>query len=211
MSPAAGQPAVRGRLHGLLAPAIARLDRELRRQQGIYEYSQSPECIFRAAIVRLDAALELEGGTIVPAGSRVIDLHLWNERIPPKDGSASLAWGRTISRRIDCSLAKLLEHIEGRPELEDVVGIRALLMFGDSEADDFLRKLAGRFGFEAIRPPKASLRDRVHQLGDNILVAMLVYAHCGELRGLSSRPGKLPLYLARPVLASHNSGMRPRR
>src|SRR5262245_26744485 len=78
---------------------IFALDSWLRRREGVFEYSQKTDCIFRAQFSRLSSDVLLSDGTIGRSGDRVIDLHLWNEQIPvaPLAGY-SLAWGCRFSR-----------------------------------------------------------------------------------------------------------------
>ena len=58
------------------------VDLDSRRQQGVFEYSHKPDCIFRAQLSRLSSDVLLSDGTFGRPGDRVVDLHLWNEQIP---------------------------------------------------------------------------------------------------------------------------------
>jgi hypothetical protein len=58
------------------------LDRWLQRLQGIFEYSHKPDCFFRISFNRLRTEVVLSDGTVGRPGDQVVELHLWNERIP---------------------------------------------------------------------------------------------------------------------------------
>jgi hypothetical protein len=59
---------------------IFALDSQLRRREGVFEYSHKPDCIFRAQFSRLSSDVLLSDGTFGRLGDRVIDLHFWNEQ-----------------------------------------------------------------------------------------------------------------------------------
>jgi len=164
-------------LQQALAPRILRLDAALRKRHGVFEFSTDRSCIFRAGIESLTRDLELAGGGKVAAGRRVLDLHLWNERVPPTDGDATLAFGRCISRLIDHSLRLVADFLNLRSDLADIVGLRARMTLGRTETTDLLVKLSGRFGFEPVIGERLSALDRAHRAGENMLILMLLFAH----------------------------------
>ena len=61
---------------------IFALDSQLRRREGVFEYSHKPDCIFRAQFSRLSSDVLLSDGTFGRPGDRVIDLHFWNDKLP---------------------------------------------------------------------------------------------------------------------------------
>ncbi len=63
-----------GRDHPWLGALIERLDRYLRRRQGVSEFTQSPDCVFRIQVARSDADVTLSDGTAVRTGDRIISL-----------------------------------------------------------------------------------------------------------------------------------------
>ena len=66
----------------LLAELVFALDRGLQRLQGIFEYTHKRDCFFRIRFNRLRTEVVLSDGTVGRRGDRVVELHLWNERIP---------------------------------------------------------------------------------------------------------------------------------
>jgi hypothetical protein len=154
------------------AKLIFALDRWLQRRGGVFEYSDKPDCIFRAQLSRLSNDVRLSDGTFGHVGDRVIDLHFWNEQIPalPMAGY-SLAWGCAFNRSIRDSLRGLVQFLMRKPELSDIRIIRANIHLAP------LERVAARHGFEAIRYRiKLSTWERMHQFGENILFFLLVLA-----------------------------------
>src|SRR5690348_13099575 len=87
---------------------VMSIDRRLREQQRIQEYSTHPECLFRIEETRADQSLRLSDGTAVRMGEPVLKLHIWNERMPEM-GSAgpTVGWARRASRAVELSLREL--------------------------------------------------------------------------------------------------------
>jgi hypothetical protein len=92
----------------LWAELIFVLDQWLQCWQGVFEYTQKQNCIFRVAFGKLNNQIVLSDGTLGFPGDRVIDLHFWNEHIPatPIQGR-SLAWGCRFKRHLTRSLREL--------------------------------------------------------------------------------------------------------
>jgi hypothetical protein len=165
----------------MLTKIIASIDRKLRAQQGIVEYSACPRCIFRMQLVSNTQTLILPDHTVIPAGARLIDLHLWNEHIPPFSGKGpTLGWARRVSADLELSLRELARLLAEDSALEDVAAISAKLAFGSAQQSEVIAHLAERFGFlRAIGPKNAhsSPAQRLHQAGENILISLLVISH----------------------------------
>lgn len=203
----------------MLSAAINRLDRSLRARQGIVEYTNSPHCIFRMEIAVSEDQIVLGDGTTVRSADRVIVLHLWNEHIPhlPPDGP-TLGWGRRLSRALECSLGELESYLATRPDLDDIVAIRAEMALTAKERNDGIIALAARYGFEPVQAARRPLSKRLHRVGENILIAMLVLAHNpASFRIDTLRRSCTPIVLSRATLRSRfaanheNSGKRSRR
>src|SRR3972149_1401622 len=84
---------------------------------GVYEFSADPECILRIRLARAPHELPLPG-SLVPAGAPVIELHLWNEHVPPMPaGGPDLAWAREATHRFIRSMGSLAGHMRQDPRL----------------------------------------------------------------------------------------------
>jgi hypothetical protein len=121
----------------------------------------------------------LADGTRVRAGDRLIDLHLWNEHLPPfPRRGPNLGWALRVSRAFDASLRELHRYIETHAELRDVMALRGNMTFGGSARGAQLGRLAARYGFEPVAaPPPRSPWQSLHRFGENILISLMVLAH----------------------------------
>src|SRR5262249_3162178 len=77
------EPAVDRRRQSWLEQLILGLDGALRHWHSVVEYTGDPTCILRIRVGRLERDLALADGTSGRCGERFIDLHLWNEQVPP--------------------------------------------------------------------------------------------------------------------------------
>jgi YkoP-like protein len=159
----------------MLRTLVTMIDEKLRASHDIREYSTSPDCIFRMEIVSSAESAVLMDGTVIRAGDRIINLHLWNEHIPtfPRAGP-TLGWALRLHRAFQTSLTELDRFLAGQPELRDIIAIRGDMSFGSTERSDQLLAMAARYGFERIKSSELSLPKRVHRFGENVLISMLV-------------------------------------
>lgn len=120
-------------------------DALVRRVQGVFEFSADPGCILRVRRSRLHRPLALAGGRF-PAGTPVLELHLWNERIPslPTTGP-DVAWATRAAHRLRGSLRELAAYVidAGTTPNAQLVGGTTILADGRG-AELLLRRL----GFE---------------------------------------------------------------
>lgn len=189
--------------HPWLAALLAVLDRRLRLRYGVREYTRSADCVFRMHVGASTAHVLLPDGTCVRAGDRVIILHLWNEQVPafPRQGP-TLGWALRITRLLDVSLRELAAYLATRTDLDDVAALYAEVSSGSPEESAQIARIMGRYGFEraALQRPR-SVSERLHRLGENILIAMMVLVHNpAALRAGSLWRDRTPLVLSRRVL-----------
>ncbi len=156
---------------------IFALDRWLCRRLGIYEYSRRADCLFRAELKRAGEAVLLCDGFTVRPGDLLLELHLWNEHIPPMGrGGPSVAWGRRTARMMDASLRELAQHLTESAHCRAVAALRVQMRLRTDRQVAQLATIFRRFGFEAVVPSAAERPGRLHLLGENILVALLILA-----------------------------------
>jgi hypothetical protein len=143
----------------------------------VYEYTGQPDCIFRTRRIEASQAITLADGTAIRPGDALLELHLWNEQVPPigRDGP-TLAWALDIKRRIRLSLDALADHVRREPDLAAVVAVFADLRLGTAEETGQITRIVARYGFET--PPGAGPAGphALRRLGENILALMLVLA-----------------------------------
>ncbi|WP_407150602.1 YkoP family protein [Bradyrhizobium sp. ORS 86] len=188
----------------ILTPLVSIIDSALRARQGIFEYSQCPHCLFRLQLSAVSRDIALADGTHLCAGSRLFNLHLWNEHIPPYPiQGPTLGWSRRMCRDFETSLEELAAFIVGNPALEDVTAVGGKMMFGSTEQTDRVAHVAKRYGFvHALCAPRGrSIAEGLHVIGENILVALIVVSHNpAAFRIKSLRRDRVPVYLRRAEL-----------
>jgi hypothetical protein len=123
---------------------IRAIDRSLRKRKNIFEFCNDPDCVFRVSVSDLSSLLHLRDGE-VPAGSKVLELHFWNEHIPPVPRQGlGLSWAVNFRRRVATSARLLGNSLREDPRLADVQavgGVTPLFTPGDGSAAEgiFLR------------------------------------------------------------------------
>lgn len=112
---------------------IRGFDRFLRWALGVFEFCNGPECLLRVRRVTLSHPVVLDG-QVFPPGSVVIELHLWNEHLPPlPPAGPTLSWAVQTQRRLKNSFRALARQMPGDPRLADarlVAGITVLPLAG---------------------------------------------------------------------------------
>jgi hypothetical protein len=182
---------------------IETVDRRLRRQLGVNEYTRSSNCVLRIQIIRNTHHLLLKDGTCVRPGERIVNLHFWNEQIPliPAAGP-TLGWARRMNVRFEQSLRELVRHLAARNDMDDVVAIRAKVALGAAARSGKISHILSRFGFEIMpQQDSPSIAGRLHQCGENILISLFVLAcNAIALRRDTLMRGRVVAYLSRRAL-----------
>lgn len=131
---------------------VRALDAVLRRSLHVQTFTDDPACILRLSPGRAREALVLEDGTQIRPGDPVIDLHFWNERVPPMpDSGPDLRWAREMFRRFVASLRLLALHLAESPSHAGVRAIRGEFGFLSGEGLDAQQDLFRRLGLEVRR------------------------------------------------------------
>lgn len=193
-----------GLTHPRLHALVFRFDRWLQRHYSVVEFSDDPNCIFRAQVETLRHGVTLSDGGQLPAGRRVLTLHLWNEHVPlmPAEG-ATLAWARRMSHCLDLSLRELAGWLSARADLADIALIRAQSVFGTAEQARQVIRITQRYGFETIGEPPPSVGERLHRFGENVLISLMVLARNPMAFRLDSlRRDRVSIAMPRTLLAS---------
>jgi len=185
--------------------AVFALDHWLCRRQGIYEYTNRSDCLFRIQLADVEQRLSLSDGSEFRAGEPMLKLHLWNEHIPPMgQRGASIAWARRMSRAVDRSLRELTYYLGRHPELSHVRVLGGDMRLGNARQRVQFVRIASRYGFESLplhSPPW--WQEVLHRLGDALLILLLVLAtnpialRRSPLRHMPSR-----VYMSRAALRS---------
>lgn len=158
---------------------VLRFDAHLRRKAKVFEYSDSPECVFRISHAASRSSYRLSDGVAVSRGDPVIEIHLWNEHMPKMNTArASIGWGSRLAHAFRFSLEELCAWLDSRPEFDDVVAVRAdMALAGGKRSEQLVRRMCMPLGLEAAndgyRPPPI---ERLYNLGENVTGLMLVLA-----------------------------------
>ncbi len=190
------------------------LDRWLRHRQGVYEFSDDPLCMFRAQRARADCVLRLSDGTLIRPGDPVLNLHLWNEHVPPMgESTVSMTWAREFTRRVDISMRALARHLRWNRSLDGILAIRGDMRLGTAEQSGQLARLAGRYGFQSAADDGIHLGlGAVQRLAENVLICLLVLAtNPVALRARVLRRHHKLVYLSRAVLETRYAPAAPLR
>lgn len=208
-------PAVRRRrrLFGsALRSVIQRLDRTLRRWQGVFEFTRHSQCILRLAMGRTSGVIRLVDGATLVAGARFVDLHLWNEHLsPPPPGGPNFGWVKALRQQVVVSLGELAAYAEAEPAMRDVAAFRARVAFAGARRQRKMVQIARRMGFEraldAAPPPPGRV---AHDFLDDIWLVGLVWTfNPRALRGHPLARRRNEFWISRAALiARFGSGTR---
>jgi YkoP domain len=154
---------------------IRSFDAFLRWLLGIVPLSGDPACLLRVRVTHAAQAASLPGG-LVPAGAEVLELHLWNERVPPMPYSGpDLAWARRTQRMFLGSLREAARQLGENPGMAEVQAVTGttVLIFG---ADGVVRsKLMQGLGFSVF--PVRSPLGRFGEFWENSYTRALMWAY----------------------------------
>jgi len=153
---------------------IHAIDRILRRCNGVFEFCDHPDCVFRVSVGVSKYSLRIPDGEI-PVGTKVLELHFWNEHIPPMPSSGSVIGPAVkLRRRVASSTQRLAEAIENDPRLAGgraVGGVTPLFTAGDnSPAEGIFRRL----GFSVT--PHQNPRGRFMEFWEEVYAWLLMWA-----------------------------------
>lgn len=168
----------------MMRAAIRGLDRLLRRAYGVFEFCDEPECILRLRLTRMPRPMSLPGG-VIGKGEPVLELHLWNERLPlPPVEGPDLAWAIRIGRMWIRSLHCAGRYMRRAPYLggvRAVGGVTALLFAGDHAGGV---RLMERLGFTVV--PHRNPLGRFGEFWQNLYSWWLMWAfNPASIRGRS--------------------------
>ncbi len=186
-----------------LEAMVAALDDRLRLRHGVIEYTSSSECLFRIQLVASNGTYVLSNGTCIRRGDRVAYLHVWNEQFPCFAGKGpTLGWARRVNQAFELSLRELAGFLDRRCDLDDIVAICANMSLEPAERSAQLVRFVSRFGFERVAAASSrSFRQRMHWLGENILISMMVLArNSAALRADTLRRDRILVFLSRREL-----------
>lgn len=185
----------------LIEPAVFGLDRWLRQRQGVFEFTDHPRCLFRIQRAHAETEVVLADGTRLAPGDTILNLHLWNEHVPPigPDGPTVL-WGRALARGVDLSLRELARYLRWTRGFDDAAALRGDMRLGDANRSAQLARIAAYYGFESTSEGIES-GTAGHRLAENVFMMLLVLAsNPAALRAPVLRRTHTPVYMPRVTL-----------
>lgn len=189
--------------HPWLAETLFAFDNRLRQHRGVIEYSAHPACLFRLEIAEAHRSLILADGTSLRPGERIVRLHFWNEHIPPvPTGGTTIRWARQVQRSISLSFHELAGYLSSRPDLCDISVVCGDVPSATREQCGQIEYIMAYYGFETImETERLPLAERLHRLGENILISLTVFAQNPvALRLDTLQRVRVPIYLSRGTL-----------
>ncbi|MGA2112194.1 MAG: hypothetical protein ABSG98_08610 [Anaerolineales bacterium] len=136
--------------------AIRAFDRWLSDLEGVFLFSQDPQGLIRLRWAHVDRDIPLVEGR-VPRGTRILELHLWNDHLPPMpEEGPDLAWAAKLGRRFVGSLRRLARELRTNPAYADVPAVRGTTVLLNPADPSGGESLMVRLGF-ATRPVPRSL------------------------------------------------------
>lgn len=130
---------------------VRAIDLALQRHYRLFLFSEAPACILRLTPTVSARAVTLRDGTGVARGEPILELHLWNERLPalPRNG-ATLTWGVTFVRRTRYSLRLLADYLVREPQFIQIRALHAELGFLELDQFPEMHRLVEHLGFEFV-------------------------------------------------------------
>jgi hypothetical protein len=197
---------LKGMAHLDLGWAVRGVDSLLRMRQGIEEFTDDAECVLRISMNSAGRSLQLSDGTFVREGGPVLQLHLWNERLPvlPATGPNAV-WANSLKRRMRRSLTILAYHLHGEGRFEAVEAIQAAPAFPSRLGPVQMARIAGHFGFDVVDMTSGrGVIGQIHTLFDSLLVWSLTLAfNPAGLSGKGLLRHRCQIWMSRRKLENH--------
>ncbi len=157
------------------ASLVGRADAVLRRCQGVFEFTDDPECVLRLQACLAEADLVLSDGTRIAAGEPVGGIHFWNEHLPPfPKAGPDLRWAKAMQHCMALSLIRLAAFAEQAPEWRSVRAFGGGAPFCGRLCAMRIRRVTARYGFDLVEDETSG--HPWHGLGGNIVLWALARA-----------------------------------
>lgn len=188
---------------GALRHAMRAFDSFLRRLEGVFEFTSHPCCVLRIAVRRTRSPITLTNGGRLPQGTRIVDLHLWNEQfVPPPPAGPNFGWVKVLQRQVLFSLVELAAYAEANPSMRDVAAFRARVAFASASRQRKMAVIARRFGLERLAVPvPLRLSQKIHDYFDNFWLVGIVWTfNPRALRGRALARHRDEFWISRSAL-----------
>ncbi len=151
-------------------------DAGLRRIGGVSEFETADNGLLRIAKGHTEHNFVFRDGTRVSQGQAVIDLHLWNEHLPPfPHGGPELGWKKRVRQQLMASLHRLAFRIVDDTRLQGAQALRMTISIPLLGQQSLLASLLISAGFEAGE--LASRKSTILRFLDNIWAWLLTWTY----------------------------------
>lgn len=162
--------------HGWFRWLILAVDALLRRIGGVTEFEAEPEGLLRIARRHAGRPVALCDGVRIERGAPVLELHFWNEHLPPfPSDTATFDWARYVEQRIEASLCRLARHMQARGSWNDIQALRVHLSTPKHGPPTVLVRLLIEAGFDPVEGPVSAMASLLSLL-DGVWAWMLTWA-----------------------------------
>jgi len=134
---------------------IRAFDRWLSEVEGVFLFRQDPQELLRLRWAQADREIPLPEGR-VPRGSVILEIHLWNDHLPPmpKEGP-DLGWALKMERGFVRSMRHLGRELQTNPAYAEVPALRGTTVLLNPADPSGGESLMVRLGFEAFPTPRS--------------------------------------------------------
>ena len=151
-------------------------DAALRQIGGVSEFEAADDGLLRIAGGHAEHDFVFRDGTHVRQGQAVIDLHFWNEHLPPFPyGGPELGWKKRVRQQLMASLHRLAFRITGNTRLQRAQALRMTISIPILGQQSLLARLLISTGFEAGE--MASRKSAILRFLDNIWAWLLTWTY----------------------------------
>jgi len=129
---------------------ICRIDAHLRKRLGIFEIWDDPRSLFRVNLATTSRPVSLPGLSL-PAGAKILDLHLWSEHAPDQPATgADIATSWKMFKMGIASFKEIAACLQTDPRLMGVQAVHGITPLFFREESNAGRHTFARLGFRVI-------------------------------------------------------------
>jgi hypothetical protein len=154
---------------------VRRFDAFLARQYGLFNFSDEPDCVLRLQVAPAPHQLSFSDQVVQP-GEKVLELHLWNEHLPPVPAAGlDLRWAITMQRAFLNSLRAVGRYMQSETKLADILAVGGItvLMFAGTRRNG--ERFMERLGFTVM--PYTNPLGRFGEFWENFFSLILMWTY----------------------------------
>ena len=149
------------------------IDTAVRRARGVYTFCEEEECLLRLQLSQAGHELSFPGCRM-PPGAPVLELHLWNEHVPPlPPAGPDLAWAKRIKRMFVHSLRAVGDQMRRDRRLVSVRAVGGLTSLLSLDGSSGGVAMFQRLGFTVL--PYHHPLGRFGEFWDNLYAWWLMW------------------------------------